>query len=752
MNVSATTFVANTGKIGSTTTDRATNITNGEISTIKVSGDTTISENAFVKTTLGGDTINSINSTSTTLNARMLVNKTNIDSLETRQSNNNNNFSGVSQEYYSILQNEFPTTDKVSDLSGRCAVNENTILDLSNEVHLLETANTGGYPLDADQNALEERNNQNISGSDILFIRVYGLKDDALDGNFVDREIADNIESRIGVNTQNIADANDGYYSIYNNLSTLVTQENYNDLSERTIDVSNVIAPFIGDTNLFGFNEVNSRNQDVKEAIDDLEDVSNSYPATFGIINNRIRDVSNQISITNERIMIGISADQFTGDNSGVIIGEESTRNNTYFNGKITDIRKETTISGTAENIIQPNIDIDTDFVDVSRDVSNIIVDFTSNTPYAPTHYILLDPSEAILGDVPFGSSKIDDTSTLIYQSDGGTGLDLRISRLSKSRRIIVTIPPACASRFTITLYDDDNFTSVSGGYGISDERRGVMETNMNAFHFSLTGSNLTNGNLYRIRDSIQVSPACTPAIDISFLGINSGQKSNVANQLLLDTSPPYSSGVPRLQYSYNPINTNGQIWNGGSMYHIVRDVSEVAFTNSTGIFNGDYEYLQFVSSMSLETEVIDNIENVKLHGLPSFLLNQTVDRNSNGNRFDFIFGGAGRFVHNATGSPPLYGGEEIASPFDYYAGNSYTFEINLVSTGRSEYKDLAKLYITEKTRQAPARRFYTNKFVNNVLNIEGVPMGTQILNILAGYKELRTKIYQQLTPNPPVI
>lgn len=189
--------------------------------------------------------------------------------------------------------------------------------------------------------------------------------------------------------------------------------------------------------------------------------------------------------------MIGVSADQFTGDNSGVIIGEESTRNNTYFNGKITDIRKETTISGTTENIIQPNIDVDTDFVDVSRDVSNIIVDFTSNTPYAPTHYILLDPSEAILGDVPFGSSKIDDTSTLIYQSDGGTGLDLRISRLSKSRRIIVTIPPACASRFTITLYDDDNFTSVSGGYGISDERRGVMETNMNAFHFSLTGSNL---------------------------------------------------------------------------------------------------------------------------------------------------------------------------------------------------------------------------------------------------------------------
>lgn len=751
MNVSATTFVANTGKIGKTTVDRTSNITNGQITTIKVSGDTTITGNAFVKTTLAGDTIDNINSTLGSLNTRMLENKTNLDSLETRHTTNNNNFTDISQEYHLILQNEFPTTDTVADLSGRCNVNENTILDLSNEVYLLETANTGGYPLDSEQVVFEEINNQDISDSDILFIRVYGLKDDALDGNFVDREMADDIETRIDVNTQDITDASEGYYNIYNNVSTIATQDNYDDLSQRATNVYDTIEPLVGNYNLFGIYEVNSRNQDVKEAIDDLEDVSNTYPATFDLINERIVDVSNQILITNERIMIGVSADQFVGDTSGVIIGEENTRNNTYVNTKVTDIRGETTISGTAHNIIQPNNNIDTDFVDVSRDVSSITVDFTSNTPYAPTHYIMLDPSEAIVGDVPGGTAQINDPATLIYQSDGGTGLDLRISRLSKSRRIVVTIPPATASRLTITLYDDDTFSSVESGYGISDERRSTMEANMGAFNYLLTGSNLTDGNLYRIRDSIQVSPACTPSIDISFMGYNSQQKSALVNQLLTDLSPPYPSGVPRLQYSYNPINTNQANWNGGSMYHIVRDVSEIEFNGSPGISTGDYEYLQFVSTMN-ETDAIVNVENVKLHGLPSFLLNQTIDRNSNGNRFDFIFGGAARFVHNTANNPPLIDANEIASPFDYYAGNSYTFEINLVSTGRPEHKDIAKLYITEKTRQAPSRRFYTNKFANNVLNIDNISDAQEIVSRFSFYKEGRLQIYKQLIPNPPVV
>lgn len=743
MNVSATNFVANTAKIGSTTADRATNITNGQITSIKVSGDTTITGSVFVKTTLAGDTIDDINSTFGSLNTRMLENKTNLDSLETRQTNNDD-LSGISAEYHLILQNEFPTTVKVADLSGRCKVNEDTILDLSSEVYLLETAHTGGYPLDAEQVALEERNNRNISDSDILFIRVYGLKDDALDGDFVDREMADNIENRINVNTQNIADASEAYYYVFNNVSTLATQENYDDLSQRATNVYDRIEPFIGNINIFGINEVNSRNQDVKEANDDLEDVSNTYPSTFDLINERIVDVSNQISITSERVMIGVSADQFVGDASGVIIGEE-----TYFNGKVTDIRGETTISGTAHNIIQPNNNIDTDYLDTARDVSSITVDFTSNTPYAPTHYIILDPSEAIAGDVPGGTAQINDPATLIYQSDGGMGLDLRISRLSKSRRIIVTVPPATASRFTITLYDDDTFSSVSNGYGISDERRGVMESNMGAFHYLLTGSNLINGNLYNIRDSIQVSPGCTPAIDISFLGYHSTQKTVLVNQLLTDLSPPHPSGVPRLQYSYNPINTNQENWNGGSMYHIVRNISELEFNEAPGILDGDYEYLHNVSTMN-ETEAINNVENVKLHGLPSFLLNQTIDRDSNGNRFDIIFGGAGKFVHNTTNDPPL-AGDEIASPFDYYAGNSYTFEINLVSTGRPEHKDIAKLYITEKTRQAPSRRFYTNKFANNVLNIDNIMSASDIVSSFSFYKLARRKIYQQLTPNPPV-
>jgi hypothetical protein len=751
MNVSATTIVANTAKIGSTTAERATNITNGKITTINVTGDTTITGDALVKTTIAGSTIDTINANASVINTRVLENKSNLDSLDLRHANNNDEFSNISGEYHLILQTEFPTTDKITDLSGKCKDNEDNILDVSNEVYLLETANEGSYPLDAEQTALEERNNRNISDSDILFIRVYGLKDDALDGDFADRSIADNIETRIGVNTQDITDASEGYYSVYNNVSTLATQENYDDLSQRANDVSDIIVPFISDTNIFGFNDISNREGDLSENIGYLGDLSDSYPTKFTLINNNIIDISNNISVTNERVTIGVSATEFTTDTSGVFIGEDTTRNNTYFNGKVTDIRGETTISGTADNIIQPNHMIDTDFLDISRDVSSITVDFTSNTPYAPTHYIILDPSEAIVGDPPFGTEQISNPSTLLFQSDGGTGLDLRISRLSRSRRIVVTVPPATASRVTVTLYDDDSFSSVTSGYGISDERRSVMESNMGAFHNLLTGNSLTGSNLYRIRDSIQVSPGCAPAIDISFLGYNSTQKSQIATQLLTDTSPPHPSGVPRLQYSYNPMNTSNEVYNGGSLYHIVRDVSEIQFNESPGISDGDYEYLQFVSTMN-GTGAITNVRNVKLHGLPSFLFNQTIDRDSNGNRIDFIFGGASRFVHNTANNPPLTEEGEIASPFDYNGGNSYTFEINLVSTGRSEHKDLVKLYITEKTRQAPARRFYTNKFINNVLDIQDIPSGQEIVSRFGGYKFLRKKIYPQLTPNPPVI
>lgn len=771
MNVSATTFVANTGKVGKTTTERVNNINNGQITTIKVSGDTTITGNAFVKTVLTGSVIDDINNTSTDLNTRILGNITKISSLETRQASNNNDLSGISAEYHSILQNEFPTTDKVADLSGRCDVNENTILDVSNEIYLLETANEGGYPLDAEQTALEDRNNRNISDSDILFIRVYGLKDDALDGNFADRSFADGIESRINVNTQNIADASEGYYYVFNNVSTLATQENYDDLSERTIDTSNVIAPYIGDTNLFGFNDVSNREGDLSSSIGYLGDLSDSYSLKITALNHRINDISNQVSVTNERVMIGVSADQFIGDASGVIIGEEDTRNNTYFNAKVTDIRGATTISGTAENIIQPNHKLDTDYINTPKDVSSIIVDFTSNTPYVPTHHIILDPSEsAVLGD-----------GAIMEQSDSGIGLDIRISRLSKSRRIVVTVPPACASRMTLTLYDDDTFTTISNGYGISDERTTQMQTNMEKFYNILKKDDpLSNANTYKIRDSIQISPACAPAIDVSFLELNLTQKLTLVTQLLNDTQSVIDpNGTPRLQYPFNPMNTNIQTNKGGSCYHIVRNVARDMF----GIISeAQYAYLDNVSSMDANYAITET-NNVKLHGLPSFLLNQTIDRVSNGNRFDIIFGGASRFVHptNNTNTEPaggevgglpgdelggaagaeegvsLVGEGEIASPFDYYGGNSYTFEINLVSTGRPEHKDLVKLYITEKTRQAPSRRYYTNKFVNNVVNIVdefGQALDGQAISVrFTDYKEEnKGNIYSQLTPNPPVV
>lgn len=749
MNVSATTVVANTAKVGSTTTDRIGTVTNGKITTIRVLGDTTIDGNVYVKTTLGGSDVNGIISTNTDIRTNVTKNIADLDALDTRQDQNEVLFDGISGEYNEILKTEFPTADKILDLSGRCASNEESINGISYESYLLETANAGGYPADAELEDLSGRVDENVAELEILFIRVYGLKDDALDGDFASVSYANGIEARIVQNETNIQDASDGYAYALANASTLATLTNYNDLSGRATDVSNTLAFIVDDPNPFGINDVSNRVLVLGQDTSYTEDLCNGLLPDIQYQTPRIVDLSQNISVTDNGIMIGVNAIEPTSD---VVIGEDLSQNATYFNAKVTNINGRTTISGTAVNIIQPRATIDTDYVDISRDVSSIVVDFTSVTPYSHTHHIILDPSEGLVADPPFILT--DQYGALIAQADGGVGLDLRISRLSKSRRIVVTVPPTTASRLTVTLYDDDTFTTVNGGYGISDlsdVRRNTMLSNMGQFTNILTGSGLVSETTYKLRDSIHISPGCAPSIDVSFLSLNSTQKSAVVSLLSLDTKNMLDpAGVPRLQYAYNPINTDHRTLHGGSVFHTLADVSENLFLNQMGLTQENYYRLRFLSAMN-DTDGINSTNNVTLNGLPSFLLNQTVDRDSNGNRFDIIFGGASKIVHKTGNSPPLVADDEIASPFDYYGGNSYTFEINLVSTGRVADIDLAKIYITEKTRQVASRRFYNNRFFEDVNNIENITDGALLVARFDSYKLGRRKVYEKLIANPVV-
>jgi hypothetical protein len=744
MNVSATTFVANTGTVGSTIANQTHSVTSGTIAVMNVTDQTTISGDVYVKTTLGGTTINAINNENTNLRTRVTQNISDLNTLDQAHATNETRFDDISGEYQAILQNEFPTLEKQTDLSGRCEFNETNIDGISNETYALETANAGGYPSDGEQDDLSGRIDVNVVDTEILFIRVYGVKDDVLDGDFADASYTQDIIDRIDVNEANIQDASEGYAIAFASVNTLATQENYDDLSERATDVSNTIEEFIGATNLFGYNDVSNRSDDVSNNIRDLGDLCNNLVVDIQAQPSRIVDISQNISVGNDGVMVGVSANVSV---SGVEIGERDDRNLTYFNSKVNDLRGPVTISGTVTNLIQPRSTINTDFVNEPRDVSSIIVDFTSVTPYAQTHHILLDSSESVVSEPPILYETFDG-GPIVFQSDGGTGLDLRISRLSRSRRIVVTIPPACASRFTITLYDDDTLTNVSGGYGydMSGVRRDIMESSMGTYKSILGGNPLTGGSLYSVRDSIQISPACAPSIDVSFLNLNSFQKTELVQLLENDVLSLIDvNGTPRLQYHYNPIQTSNDVYNGGSVFHLVRNIStNPSFTLADGISFEQINRLEKLSSMN-ESEGINDTNNVTLNGIPSFLLNQTLDRQSFGNRFDIIFTGGSRFVHESMGG--VLTQNEIAGPFDYYGGNSYTFEINLVSTGRPEHANLAKLYITEKTRQAPLRRFYKGQFVNQVLDItnDNIINGAELVRVFGGYKTARFPQYPKL-------
>lgn len=738
MNVSATTITSGNAKLGHSDIVQVGSLVRGEITSVNVTGNTTINGNANVKSIASSQVFNQIRTVQETIRTGITSNIGDQTNVEGRHIINTQNITSISGEILKILNVGLVTNEKLDDVCGRVNKNEVDIVGLSNEVFALENATDGLYPLDQDLIDLSSRYGENLPKTDILFIRVYGLKDDLLDGDFATRSDADEIDAQISLNTSNISDVNDTYLFLLNNTSTLATRGNYDDISGRTTDVSNAIDN-LGDTDL---SAIDDRNDKLTDDINYLIEISNNLPDDIEFQKPRIPDISLNISANADGVMIGISANVTV---SGVQIGEEFVKNGTYFNSKITDIRGVTTISDTQASFIRHTLD--TDFVDEPRDVSQLTVDFRSTTPYAPTHHILLDPSEAFM--IPDDPNFLF-ANPLKAQADAGTGLDIRISRLSKSRRIVVTVPPATASRVTISLYDDDTFTDTSGGYNMSTPGRVLMEDQMLTFNFLLTGQNLpSESGSYKMKQNIHISPGCVPAIDISFLDLNLFQKEKLVEQMQSDYG-----AIPRLQYFYNPTHITPDTFHGGSVFHLVRDISETEFKAFSGISNGDYVKLRNLSSLN-SGEAITNTNNVTLNGIPSFLMTQTIDQASNGNRVDFIFGGASKFVHD-TLVTDLNGNTlentAIASPFDYYGGNSYTFEIHLVSTGKPEHRDLAKVYITEKTRQAPLRRFYNSKFIGDASGIDNVFGGGDLVSRFTLYREFRRNVYTQLNANPPVV
>lgn len=743
MNVSANTFISGTGTLGSTTVSTVGTVNSGSITTINVTDTTTASGDVTYKTDLSAPVLNVIDTSLSLLPDKILENTVKIGPIETRQEQNDSDLSDVSGEIHEILEMNLPTKSYLTDLSNRIFQNETEITDISNTLSSL--------PTDGEYDDLSGRNQDNIELADDLSSNMGSL------AGIVPTSQGDDLSGRVDENIESIADAQSGYDYVFDNISTLVTKDNYNDICSRAIDVSESVDSLKEETDLFDFVDLSSRNADVSLGISSLDTTITDISSKLVPFNSRIVEISNNISVSgSDTFMFGISANAKSTDLGSNNVGfGYSTISGTYFNSKITDIRGTATISDTPSNFIKNTLNVDMSG-DISRSVTELTFDFRSTTPYSPTHHIIMDPSESM---ILISGGSYDRIQTL---ADGGVNVNLRISRSSKSRRILVTIPPVTANRLSVTLYDDDSFTTVSNGTpltrnegGTIDPRTGVMQDNLSEYRNILYGSGITDISFYRYHQNILLSPGTVPAFDVSFANLNTDLKSALLSDM--DT---------KLQYFANTIHTATERYHGGSSYHIVYGVSATEFFNTAGLSNEEAWKLEQYSNMS-SGNGIGIAKNNVMTPLPSFYASQTFERSMNGNQAVFYFTGVPRIVYNTTTTVPANISassdpeDGFAGPFDYYAANSYTFEIDLVSTGREEHSHLAKLYINEKTRQTDLPRFYESRFYNNVpqgdktiLPGGGEPDGTgfDIYVNLVDTKKDRTNPYQKLIPNPSVI
>lgn len=738
MNVSATTLYSDTGTVGSATITNTGSIINSQITTINVSEQVNINDAAMVKTELDGKTINELRNRMLGSNSGILTNIINLNMLDLLQDINDSNLTSISNEVNNINNQEFPSASKNADLSNRTNVNEQSILDISNETYALENATSGYYPTDSDYIELNLHNQANADRTQTLSVRACGLLDETLDASYVSMDRGNDLSNSITHNDDIIDEIRIGYDTAFGLASTIATQSNYDDLSERVITISNDIVPFVNNSNIYNVNQVITRESELSNRTSGLGSDASTLNVAMNIYDARILENNLKYTIDNsDNVSI---YDQSPNDTGNV-----NVNGNVYINGEITEFRGVVDISDSPTDLNETLID--TEPYQTTRDVSELTIDFMSTSEYCPTHYVILDPSEVVVG-----GPTISLTPAVYYQSDGGMNVNLRLSRLSKSRRIVVTAPPTTVARMSVTLYDDDTFTTKSDGYKLqsSDDRTLILRNELTDYYNILTGNTLTGVSSYNVCQSIMLSPCCVPNIDVSYLSINSTQKSNIINELETDD---------RLQYYYNSMNSDETTKNGGSITHLIRDVSNVALLNM-GYSQTDISKIYHLGSME-SGESILSMNNNTMNGLPSFVSAQSYNVTDNGNQVDFVFGGASRLVYDVNETVPSSDPTEISTPFDYYSGNSYTFEINLVSTGNVDDRHLSKVYITEKTRQCSLPRFYNSRIINDIpladrpLDPSGLGntmTGEYLTGRFIDYRTLRRSVYSPLIANPSVI
>jgi predicted nucleic acid-binding Zn-ribbon protein len=443
-NTSITTnrVIAGTASIG-TLNSGSLNIRSGTISLTNLESNSLNTNNIYVSGDLSSATITEILSIQSDLSNDVYVNQFRIADISADVSNHTDLITGLSNEITDLNQSIAQLDlDDFDDLSARVFVNEGDISDLSGRINDIVVGEGLVTRIEFTDLSQEVTSNTNI---------LHDLSDEVeiLRTGFVTEARLNDLSDQVRDNYDSITDLCDGVAQLIGTSGGgEITNQEFIDLSNRVrqieVDTSNILAMETDISDLSGrLTYQESRLEDISDTVDNLQedvvDISDDlerYRNTYFFSDNKI---GLRVDPSNEEFIVNYTISEGTVDVSeaaNIVIGLSSdaivVNGNTTFRGQV---QFEDRVSIPANTIL----------IDTSG-VTNI--DFLSTTPYSHTDYIMFDTSE--LNALEYYGNAINPDSVELH---------LRFSKLSKSRNIFISCPPACMKRLVFELYDDDDLS-----------------------------------------------------------------------------------------------------------------------------------------------------------------------------------------------------------------------------------------------------------------------------------------------------
>ena len=413
-------------------------IKSGSLNITTLTTNTITSNNINVSGELTGSTITSIQEDLSNYENDISINSLRINDLSDSVDDNANAIQDLSTELVSLRSDiSGLSSSDLQDVSSRVNTNTEDISDLSGRMGTEGVSRTEFVDLSS-----------SVSGNTDMILSISGRLE-SLDG-FVSEARFQDLSSVVQDNSENIVDLCGAVKDLIGSVGGGggITNDEFLDLSNRVAgletDVSNLLGISADVFDLSGritlqeglIVDISSDIQDVSDRVtdisNDLTDIRSSYIVKDTRVGIRV-DPSNTEFIVRYTLSDG-TVD--TSDQADIVVGLSS--DSVVINGN-------TTFRGQVQFQGVTSVPARTTLIDTSG-LTNI--DFMSTTPYSHTEYIMFDTSA--LHAQTYYNTSINPHSSEIH---------LRFSKLSQSRNVFISCPPAVAKRIVFSLYDDDDLS-----------------------------------------------------------------------------------------------------------------------------------------------------------------------------------------------------------------------------------------------------------------------------------------------------